>query len=179
MLRKKARESNDSRAFRSTAATYSPNWWVSTIGDGELNFSVRNGKRWFLTAIATAIYFLRETSPLGLRSASRGGRLARPLAFLNGLSFFLGKVFRDISTGRLNTSPCVHLLPIYVVVSNDPHGSLISETASRLDAFSAYPDRTWIPGGAAGATTGKPEVRPSRSSRTKDRPPQTSNAHNR
>ena len=57
VLRKKARESNDSRAFRSTAATYSPNWWVSTIGDGELNFSVRNGKRWFLTAIATAICF--------------------------------------------------------------------------------------------------------------------------
>ena len=48
------------------------------------------------------------------------------------------------------------------------------ETASRLDAFSAYPDRTWIPGGAAGATTGKPEVRPTRSSRTKVRPPQTS-----
>ena len=42
-------------AFRKTAATYSPNWWVSTIGDGELNFSVRNGKRWFLTAITTAI----------------------------------------------------------------------------------------------------------------------------
>ena len=36
---------------RRTAATYSPNWWVSTIGDGELNFSVRNGKRWILTAI--------------------------------------------------------------------------------------------------------------------------------
>ena len=46
--------------FLKTAATYSPNWWVSTIGDGELNFSVRNGKRWFLTAIATAIYDLRE-----------------------------------------------------------------------------------------------------------------------
>ena len=46
--------------------------------------------------------------------------------------------------------------------------------ASRLDAFSAYPDRTWIPGGAAGATTGKPEVRPTRSSRTKVRPSQTS-----
>ena len=52
----------DSRASRSTAATYSPNWWVSTIGDGELNFSVRNGKRWFLTAIATAVYDLRERS---------------------------------------------------------------------------------------------------------------------
>ena len=37
--------------LRRTAATYSPNWWVSTIGDGELNFSVRNGKRWILTAI--------------------------------------------------------------------------------------------------------------------------------
>ena len=45
---------------RRTAATYSPNWWVSTIGDGEFNFSVRNGKRWDLTAIATAVYRLRE-----------------------------------------------------------------------------------------------------------------------
>ena len=43
-----------------TAATYSPNWWVSTIGDGEFNVSVRNGKRWDLTAIATAVYRLRE-----------------------------------------------------------------------------------------------------------------------
>ena len=48
------------RGFRRTAATYSPTWWGSTIGVGELNFSVRNGKRWFLTAITTAIYYLRE-----------------------------------------------------------------------------------------------------------------------
>ena len=47
-------------AFQRTAATYSPTWWGSTIGDGELNFSVRNGKRWFLTAITAAIYYLRE-----------------------------------------------------------------------------------------------------------------------
>ena len=46
-----------------TAATYSPNWWVSTIGDGELNFSVRNGKRWILTAITTVVYYLREKTP--------------------------------------------------------------------------------------------------------------------
>ena len=39
-------------------------------------------------------------------------------------------------------------------------GSLISETASRLDALSAYPDPAWIPGGAAGATTGMPEAGP-------------------
>ena len=41
--------------LQKTAATYSPTWWGSTIGDGELNFSVRNGKRWFLTA-RTAAY---------------------------------------------------------------------------------------------------------------------------
>ena len=40
--------------LQKTAATYSPTWWGSTIGDGELNFSVRNGKRWFLTAITAA-----------------------------------------------------------------------------------------------------------------------------
>ena len=43
-----------------TAAAYSPTWWGSTIGDGGLNFSVRNGKRWILTAITTAVYYLRE-----------------------------------------------------------------------------------------------------------------------
>ena len=40
--------------------------------------------------------------------------------------------------------------------------------ASHLDAFSAYPFQTQIPSGAPGGTTGKPEVCPSRSSRTSD-----------
>ena len=31
-------------SLRRTAAAYSPTWWGSTIGDGELNFSVRNGR---------------------------------------------------------------------------------------------------------------------------------------
>ena len=35
------------------AATYSPALHCSTIGASELNFSVRNGKRWDLTAITT------------------------------------------------------------------------------------------------------------------------------
>ena len=48
-----------------TAATYSPNWWVSTIGAGELNFSVRNGKRWILTAVTTALCYLREKTSEG------------------------------------------------------------------------------------------------------------------
>ena len=51
---KEPRRSSDLRGSQKTAATYSPNWWVSTIGVGELNFSVRNGKRWFLTAITAA-----------------------------------------------------------------------------------------------------------------------------
>ena len=58
-------------------------------------------------------------------------------------------------------------------------GAIILGSASRLDAFSGYRIRTWLPGAAAGATTGTPEVRPSRSSRTKDRFPQRSYAHTR
>ena len=39
-------------------------------------------------------------------------------------------------------------------------GGLILEGASRLDAFSAYPVRTWSPSCATGVTTGAPSVRP-------------------
>ena len=70
-----------------TAATYSPNWWVSTIGDGELNFSVRNGKRWILTAITTVVFYLREKtadSPFGYYTVRVRFSLA---IFLLGKSF--------------------------------------------------------------------------------------------
>ena len=53
------------------------------------------------------------------------------------------------------------VLPDYSV------GHLILRGASRLDAFSVYPFQTWLPGYATGVTTGEPEVRPARSSRTK------------
>ena len=56
-------------------------------------------------------------------------------------------------------------------------GYLIWKQASRLDAFSGYPFRTWPTSRAPGGTTGTPEVRPSRSSRTRDSPSQVSNAH--
>ena len=46
--------SYDVGAPRSTAATYSPNWCVSTIGARGLNCSVRYGKRWDPAAKATA-----------------------------------------------------------------------------------------------------------------------------
>ena len=75
--------------FPKTAATYSPNWWVSTIGDGELNFSVRNGKRWILTAITTVVYYLREKAseaPFGYYSQSFACAFAT-----SWLIFLLGK----------------------------------------------------------------------------------------
>ena len=68
------------RDFRITAATYSPNWWVSTIGADELNGSVRDGKRWILIALTTALYHLRD--------------------YLLGL-ILLSERYRAISTGRL------------------------------------------------------------------------------
>ena len=55
-------------------------------------------------------------------------------------------------------------------------GYLILGRASRLDAFSVYPSRTWLPGYAIGMAAGAPAVRPARSSRTKARPPQISYA---
>jgi len=58
-------------------------------------------------------------------------------------------------------------------------GDLILRQVSRLYAFSAYPNRTSLPSYASGETTGTQEVRPSRSSRTKDRPSQISYAHHR
>ena len=58
-------------------------------------------------------------------------------------------------------------------------GDLILGRASRLYAFSGYHNRTSLPSRALGRTTGTQEVRPSRSSRTKDSPPQISYAHSR
>ena len=79
---------------------------------------------------------------------------------------------RPISNSQLHTLRCFHLCPIKLVVFKWSFylrmGYLISEGASRLDAFSVYPFRTWLPGHRPGGLTGTPEVRPSRSSRTKD-----------
>ena len=86
---------------------------------------------------------------------------------------------RPISTGQLNTLLCVHFRPIYVVVYHgpyqvDPVGGLILEGASHLDAFSGYLFRRSLTSHALGRTTGTRELRPSRSSRTRDSLPQIS-----
>ena len=55
---------------------------------------------------------------------------------------------RPISTGQLNASLRLHLRPIHLIVFKGSYcfhmGHLILRGASRLDAFSVYPRRTWL-----------------------------------
>src|SRR5450631_3256851 len=99
-------------------------------------------------------------------------------------SKFYGQAERAISTGKLHALLRFHIPPINQVVFLGPSlpfglGDLILGSASRLYAFSGYHNRTSLPSDALGRTAGTQEVRPSRSSRTKDRSPQISYAHNR
>ena len=86
-----------------------------------------------------------------------------------------------ISNSQLRALLHFHLCPIYLVVFKGVYffrmGHLILRGASRLDAFSVYLFRTWLPGRRLGSLTGTPAVRPSRSSRTKDSSSQISYAH--
>ncbi len=142
----------------------------STIGAGGLNFRVRNGNGCDPSAIATETCCQRRRPQRG-RCSSRTPQRAR--------TSFVDPSPRPISTGRLNMLPCVHLRPINVIVYHgpylvDPVGNLILERASHLDAFSAYPFRRSPTSHALGRTTGTRELRPSRSSRTRDSLPQVS-----
>jgi hypothetical protein len=91
-----------------------------------------------------------------------------------------------ISTGQLHALLRFHIPPIKVVVFDRPSeaaaaalGDLILGRASCLDAFSNYLFRTSLPSDAPGGTARSQEVRPSRSSRTRDSSPQVSCAHTR
>ena len=106
--------------------------------------------------------------------AVRGGWRTIPAVMLWDMEFYWA-----IRIARLRGLPHFHLRPIDVVVYHGPWGDLVLRLVSRLDAFSGYPFRTWLPGDAAGATTGAPEVRPSRSSRTRESASQVSYTHSR
>ena len=84
-----------------------------------------------------------------------------------------------VQLGCRRRRPCTCCLSTSSSATALPGGYLISGGASCLDAFSTYPGRTRLPGRAPGGTTGSPEVRPTRSSRTSVGSPQISCAHNR
>ena len=86
------------------------------------------------------------------------------------------------STGQLHASLRLHTPPIQLVVCQRsylvlPMGNLVLRKASHLDAFSGYPLRRSLLSYATGVTTDTRALRPSRSSRTRNRPPQIPNAH--
>ena len=89
---------------------------------------------------------------------------------------------RSISIGQLNTLPCLHLQPINLVIFKGSYsikdgksyleGGFTLRCLQRLSVpYIATQLCSW-------SATGTPEVRPSRSSRTKDSSSQISCAHN-
>ena len=104
-----------------------------------------------------------------------------PAAALQPSFSFLGQALTLLVTV---SSMCYHTSTPALSTSSSSRGFtslrmgyLILRGASRLDAFSVYPFRTWLPGRRLGSLTGTPAVRPSRSSRTKDSSSQISYAH--
>ena len=103
------------------------------------------------------------------------------LALARSLLFFRSSP-RPISIAKLHASQRFHRRPIYLIVSEGSYllkavAVFFFRGASRLDAFSVYPVRTSLPSCAFGKTTVAPEVRPSRSSRTRDSSRHDSCAH--
>ncbi len=160
--------------------TLPPSLPGSTIGAGGLNFRVRDGTGCFPSAVATETVLLEDPTRKPRDNAEDASLEQSPKNCDSEREQKSSP--RPISTGQLHTLPCFHFRPINLVVCQgpypvDPVRDLISRPASHLDAFSAYPSRTWPTSHAAGATTGTPEVRPPRSSRTRGSSSQISYAH--
>ena len=173
--------------YQKKAASYSPTLHCSTIGAGGLNFSVRNGKRWDPAAITTWI------ASLNWQLTIDNWQLISQPAYK--VTIFTSKLLhrchqhlkirlssesiRAISKARLWRHRLYTCLLSTSSSWTTLYGALILRKASHLDAFSAYPYQTRIPGGAPGGTTGIPEVCQPRSSRTSGRSTQNSYAHDR
>ena len=154
----------------------------STIGREELNFCVRYGNRWVLLLVVT----VQVTGPRSGLLDPAGEEPARWTE--NGRRCWFGKAEEYSGISKPNgslvlvsfTHCCASTSSLSTLWSSRTlQGEFILRGASHLDAFSGYPVRTWLPGGAAGATTGTPEVRPPRSSRTRGSSSQLSYAHGR
>ena len=138
----------------------------------------------FSSASLRSLRFRSASSPLGSLPLPAPSKLHRSeLTSKLTLSFvFLRSSPRPISIGKLHASQRFHRRPIYLIVSEGSYllvavAVFFFRGASRLDAFSVYPVRTSLPSCAFGKTTVAPEVRPSRSSRTRDSSRHDSCAH--
>ena len=147
----------------------------STISAGAFHGRVRNGNGCSHPAITTrsakSMLFFEKLFCRAVRSSPFWGAM--------GTRNENDQADRAISTGKLHALPHFHTRPINVVVFHGSQGILVSRWVSRLDAFSGYAVRLLLPCDSAGATTGPPEIRPSRSSRTRDRSFQYSYTHGR
>lgn len=159
-----------------SAVSYFSTRMGSIIGADRLSFRVRNGTGRFPVAVAAVTLF--KFVWWGVRCSSFQRQNAAEMDC--GCDCVLVS-FRPVSASSLHSLLSFQVWPIEPVVCGGPYPSkrvrnLILEKVSRLDAFSGYPVRTWLSSRAPGGTTGIPEVRPSRSSRTRDRFPQVSDA---
>ena len=130
------------------AASYFPAVSRSIIAAAGLNFSVRNGKRcapaqWPPLVSQTARTEEGKRTP---KRTTHGACCVRRRAEAPGPLVPLGSTCRHARTCGLSTWSSPTALK----------GGLISGPASRLDAFSAYPLRTRLPGSAPGGATGSP-----------------------
>ena len=151
---------------------------TSIFASAELNFCVRNGNRWTLCDNITDFLLTSK------RNKVENETETQTIWTLIELCSKGGSSPRSISISQLNTLLCLHLWPIKLVVYKCPYsfwmmGYLILKHVSRLDAFSVYHSRTRLLSYALGRTTDAPEVRPTRSSRTKVSSSQISYAHDR
>ena len=118
----------------------------------------------------------------GPAGGGRGRRNVLGLPREKNNTYEQGKVRKSLGrwrTSQLRRLRGVHLSPLIPVVywgpyQVEPGGGAILGTVSRLDAFSASPVRTWLPGDAPGGTAYTPAVRPPRSSRTRGGSPHPS-----
>ncbi len=142
----------------------------SIIAAGALNGRVRDGNGCLGSASATNQRVgHRRTKGTASRKPRRtfACRLDRPSGVLSpGRRAGSGQVSRPIRTGRLRRSRALHRRPVHPVVSRGAsvacaRGSFIFGEAWRLDAFSAYPVATWLPGRALRQDNRRTRGRPS------------------
>ncbi len=121
----------------------------STIGVEGLNDRVRDGNGCDPFTIATGNFMDFSSGPP--LSAGAGTLTTEQRFWKVSLgSARMGSSPRPISTGQLKRLPVLHPRPINQMFclgsyQVDPVGDLILGKVSRLDAFSAYPSRTWLP----------------------------------